>query len=91
MDNKEYKTQFKKVFEAFKEKPKTRLQVAVETNILRGNVCYFVRDLRQRKQITVVKKGKCPISKHRAEFLSTDEKLLPKPDPELFPVEMQGV
>lgn len=88
MQSREYKTQFKKVYEAFKDKPKTRLEVALETNILRGNVCYFVRDLQKLKQIAVIRKGKCPITKHKAEFLSTDEKLLPPPELELFPLEL---
>jgi|AntRauTorcE11897_2_1112592.scaffolds.fasta_scaffold00064_38 hypothetical protein len=81
MDSKTYQTQLRRVFLAFKEKPKTRLQVANECNILRGNVCYFVRDLKRRKQIAVIKTGKDPITKHKAEFLSTDK--------DLFPPEMQ--
>ncbi len=81
MDSKTYQSQIKRVFKAFKEKPKTRLQVAQECGILRGNVCYFVRDLKKRKQIAVIRTGKDPITRHKSEFLSTD--------PDLFPPEMQ--
>ena len=81
MDDKTYKTQLKKVFKAFQETPKTRLQVADECGILRGNVCYYVRDLKRRKQIAVIKTGKDPKTRHKAEFLSTD--------PDLFPPELQ--
>lgn len=88
MDDKTYQSQIKKVTAAFKEKPKTMLEVATETGILRGNICYFVRDLRKQKKIVTVKKGKCPVSKHKAQFLSTDEEYFPKEtQPELFPSE----
>ena len=81
MDNKTYQTQLRKVYKAFKEKPKTRLQVAEECGILRGNICYYVRDLKRRKQIAVIRTGKDPITRHKSEFLSTDT--------DLFPPEMQ--
>ena len=72
MDKKTYQNQLRRVYEAFKEKPKTMLQVALETNIYRANICWFVRDLRQEGKIAVVREGRCPISNHQAQFLSTD-------------------
>lgn len=78
MQSKEYISQKIKVFECLKEKPKTRLQVAIETNILRGNICYFVRDFRECEQIAVIRKGTDPITGHKSEYLSTDPALFPK-------------
>lgn len=88
MDTQTYNSQIKRVFKAFKERPKTMLEVSTETGILRGNICYFVRDLRKQKKIVTVKKETCPISKHQAQFLSTDERYFPEEtQPELFQTE----
>ena len=51
-------------------------QVSVETGIDRANICWYVRWLRKRNQITVIKKDKCPITRHKAQYLSTDPALL---------------
>jgi len=86
MDSNTYQNQLARVVEAFKEKPKTMLQVATETGILRGNICYFVRDLQKHHEIALIRKGKCPVSKHTAGFYTTDPDLIPKPgQSELFP------
>ena len=61
------------------------LQVAVETGILRGNICRYVEHFRKQLKIVKVREGKCPISKHKAGFYSTDAKYFPEPEPELFP------
>lgn len=78
MDTKERRSQKIRVFESLKEAPKTRLQVALELNILRGNVCYFIRDFRKVERVAVFKKGKDPITGHKAEFLTTDTALFPE-------------
>ena len=52
--------------------------LALELGILRGNVCYFVRDFRKSNQIGVFKVGYDPITGHKAEFLTTDPALFPK-------------
>ena len=88
MDDTTYQSQLRKVFKAFQEKPKTRLQVAEECGILRGNVCYYVRDLKHMKRIAVIKTDRDPITKHKAEFLSTDRDLFP---PELQRELFEGV
>jgi hypothetical protein len=77
MDGKEFQSQKIKVFESLKEKPKTRLQVSFETNILRGNICYFVRDFRNLHKVAVYKKGIDPLTGHKAEYLTTDPDLFP--------------
>jgi len=85
MNKQTKKAQTEKTFKAFKEKPKTMLQVAMETGILRGNICRYVATLRKHKKIVEVKKDKCPISKHEATFYSTDPKYFaPEVQSELF-------
>jgi hypothetical protein len=67
------------VFKAFAtETPKTMLQVSIETNILRANICRYKRMFEKNNTLQVVKKGICPISKHRACFLSTNKDLVKK-------------
>lgn len=74
-NEKEYIIQKNKVFNALKESPKTMLMVARETGIERASVCWFVRDFRKNGLIQVHKVGFCPITKHRAAFLTTDKSL----------------
>jgi len=77
MDSKEKRSQKTRAFECFKT-PKTRLQVAFELNILRGNVCYYVDDFRRLETIAVVKKDRDPLTGHKAEYLTTDTALFPE-------------
>lgn len=79
MDNNKRKTQMQQVYEAFKEKPQTMMQVSVSTRILRPNICRYVGKWEKRNLITVVKKAKCPITKHEAKFYSTNPDLIPPP------------
>ena len=79
MDNQTKKTQMEAVFEAFKERPQTMMQVSVSTRILRPNICRYVAKWEKRNLITVVKKENCPVTKHEAKFYSTDPALIPEP------------
>lgn len=78
MDSEQRQSQKIRVFESLRKAPKTRLQVAIELDILRGNVCYFIRDFRQVERVAVYKKGKDPVTGHEAEFLTTDPDLFPQ-------------
>jgi hypothetical protein len=71
----EYIIQKNKVFNSLKESPKTMLMVAKETGIERASVCWFVRDFRKNSLVQVHKVSYCPITKHRAAFLTTDKSL----------------
>ena len=76
-----FETQMKRVFEAFKRKPSTMLMVSIEIGILRANICRYVAEWEKENRICIVRKGICPISKHRAGFYTTN--------PELFPTSKQ--
>lgn len=73
--DKQFQAQMKVVFRAFSERPKTMLMVTVETGVLRANICRYVAEWRKENRIDEVKKGLCPISKHRAGFLTTNPSL----------------
>lgn len=64
--------QIPKVYKAFHSStPKTMLQVATETGILRANICRYVASFQKDNKIWLVKKGICSISKCRAGFYTT--------------------
>ena len=76
--DKHFINQYQTVCESFKERPKTMLEVSVETGILRANICRYVAKMDNKVQ--VIRKGLCPYTKFRAGFYSTDETLFTKPD-----------
>jgi hypothetical protein len=77
-EGKKRRSQLQIVDESFLLRPSTRLMIARATGIDRGNICYYVGMLREAGRITVVKHGLCLISKHQAEYLTTDPALMPQ-------------
>lgn len=73
-----FQAQMKRVFAALYRQPKTMLMVSIETGTLRANICRYVAEWEKENRICIVRKGICPISKHRAGFYTTN--------PELFPI-----
>jgi len=71
----DYTGQMKRVYKSFSERPKTMLQVATETNILRANLCRYIAKWKKQNKIELVKFGICPISKHRAGFYYTGKEV----------------
>lgn len=76
--DKHFRNQYQIVYQSFKEHPKTRLQVSVETGILRANICRYVAEMDKKGLIQVIRKGNCPYTHFTAEFLSTDKRLFRK-------------
>jgi hypothetical protein len=70
--------QLSKVFQAFFESPKTRKEADKACGIMRENICWYVRYFRQHKQIAVIRKRYCAVTKHLAEELTTNPALFPK-------------
>lgn len=69
--DKVFEAQIKATYKAFKT-PSTMLMVSVQTGILRANICRYVAILSKQGKIKLVSKGKCHISKHQANFYTTD-------------------
>lgn len=69
--DKHFEAQKETVYVAF-SRPKTMLQVSVETGILRANICRYVSQFADENKIFLVYKGICPISKHKAGFYCYD-------------------
>lgn len=68
-------TQRQRIFAALQQYPMTRLMVAHFTGIERADVCRRVAELRKSNSIAVTRMGLCKITKHRAEYLTTDREL----------------
>ena len=75
--DKHFQGQTQRVFTAFLRHPKTMLMVSIETGILRANICRYVAEWGKENRICIVRKGICPISKHRAGFYTTNPDLFP--------------
>ena len=71
--------QTQQVSKAFFEKPKTTLQVAIETGIYRANITRYVGKWKKADKIAVVKIGVCPITKEKGvQYLTTNPAFFPK-------------
>lgn len=73
-----YYDQLSRVFQSFLESPKTRKEVDKACGVMRENICWYVRYLKQRNLITVIRKRYCTVTKHLAEELTTNPDLFPK-------------
>ena len=79
--DKHFQGQTQRVFAALYRQPKTMLMVSIETGILRANICRYVAKWEKENRICIVRKGICPISKHRAGFYTTNPDLFPIVEP----------
>jgi transposase-like protein len=73
--------ELKAVAEYLKQQCATATVVAIALNIYRPNICRWKRRLEKKGQLAVIKKVKCPITKHWAGLLTTN--------PEYFPIQSQ--
>jgi hypothetical protein len=77
--DKYFKGQMERVFAAFTSKPSTMLMVSIETGVLRANICRYVAKWQKSNSIQLLEQGLCKISKHRAGYYTTDNKLFTQP------------
>ena len=53
----------------------TRMQIAKCLGIDRASVCYRIRDLQEQGRVWVVRKGLCPVTGNRSEFLTANREV----------------
>jgi len=70
-----------RVYEYYRHRIATATMAAVDLNIYRPSLCRRKRELEKAGLLAEVKKGICPITRHRASYLTTN--------PDLFPVNAQ--
>lgn len=74
----EFVSQYKIIYQCFKERPKTTLEAMIETGILRNCITWHVAEMEKQGLIQVVREGLDPHTKVKAGFYSTDEALFNK-------------
>ena len=70
-------TELQAVYEYLQNNTATATMAAVALNIYRPSLCRRKRTLQKAGYLIEVKIGYCPITKHRAAFLSTNPALMP--------------
>jgi hypothetical protein len=74
----EFRSQYQTVYQSFKERPKTMLDVSLQTGILRANVCRYVADMEDKKLIQLLYKTEDEHTKFTAGYYTTDKDLFRK-------------
>jgi hypothetical protein len=69
--------QFKRVFDAFFEEPRTMKEADKITGIMRENICWYCRTLRKQNSLYPIRKRLCTVTKHRATEFTTDPAKVP--------------
>lgn len=68
-------TQYKIVYQSFKEYPKTMLDVSLETGILRSNICRYVAEMEDKGIIQLLYKKEDIHTKFKAGYYTTNKTL----------------
>lgn len=79
--NKHYKgtkkNQIEIVFKCFFNRPQTMKEASINTKIDRANICYYIAKFRKANKVAVIKSVICPITKHKANLITTNPNLFP--------------
>lgn len=77
-EDKNFKTQKRRVYEALFKSPKTMKEVDKETGIMRENICWICKDLRDDDLLFPVTKRRCSITKSKYVIAwTTNPNLIP--------------
>lgn len=71
----DFRTQYQIVYQSFLERPKTMLDVFLQTGILRANVCRYVADMEDKGIIQLLYKKEDVHTKAKAGYYTTDKAL----------------
>ena len=76
----DFLAQYQAVYQSFMEKPKTMLDVFLETGILRANICRYVADMENKGLIQLLYKMDDKHTKCKAGYYTTNKALFHKID-----------
>ena len=86
MDSKTKKNQMRSFYECLKKRPMTTKMASVKTGIQRCNLTRYVAEFEKLGIIATVERKKCEITKHPANYYSTEKKYRrPRKQGSLFP------
>ena len=77
IEDKYFLVQLKVVYDEFFKSPSTMKELSVKTGIDRASICWYCRTMRQNKQIAVVKRMYCSITKRLVNQYTTNPLLMP--------------
>lgn len=69
--DKHFLKQKERVYSSLYNKPQTMLMVAVQTDILRANICRYIANFKKDGCVKIKCKGICKISKYPANYYTT--------------------
>jgi DNA-binding transcriptional regulator LsrR (DeoR family) len=85
LNDKEFKSESRRMFIALLDKPLTRYEVAKLINVDRANICRYVSCLLQNGRIAITRIRKCSISGDgNVEELTTNKDLFPEDNQTYF-------
>jgi len=67
--------QKKLLWAALQGRPKTRMELAVETGIMRSSVCPVIDTWLNENRLYVVGRGQCPITGHKADMITANRQI----------------
>lgn len=76
----EFRLQYQIVYQSFNVRPKTMLDVSLETGILRANICRYVADMEDKGLIQLLYKKEDEHTKFTAGYCTTDKELFNQVD-----------
>lgn len=74
----DFRTQHQIVYQSFKEQPKTMLDVFLETEILRANICRYVADMEDKGIIQLLYRKEDIHTRFKAGYYTTNKELFRK-------------
>lgn len=78
--DREFQAQYQIVYQSFKERPKTMLDVSLETGILRANICRHVAEMENKGLIQLLYKAKDEHTMFTAGYYTTNKELFNQVD-----------
>ena len=63
------------LWDALQGRPKTRMQLAVETGLMRSSICPIVDTWLKEGRLYLTGRARCPVTGHKADFLTANRKL----------------
>ena len=70
---KHFRRQKARVLKSFQASPKSMLMAAIDTGVMRSNICWYIGTWRTRGVVEYIGKGICRISKREVDFYVAKE------------------
>lgn len=65
----------RKIWDALQGKPKTMMQLSVETHVMRSSICPIINAWRDQGFVFFTGRDVCPITKHKADFYTANKEI----------------